>query len=290
MFMNAEPTFLVEEILARCLTDPPFLERLITNRDAALKAYPLDAQARADFVNTDMQRLRRFSGFIGKVQHNYLWDFFPATRRLLQHYRIEIDFFADYRAIQLSAQSPAQSQSDKIRRFADHLATFVAKTPSLTGLASALRYERACWELRQIAPTRRPRGRVGLRRAAGLAWSDFLKLVPKCDDPLRIEAFDCDPVALVADVLAGHFPPRDSAGDRLFVLRRHRDQLVQTSEIEELSALLLSSIDGCRTVRSIIAVTRRRALGTTPPRAFRAFFEQAADAHFIKLCGTPPCA
>jgi hypothetical protein len=288
--MSAEPQFLVEEILARCLTDPPFLERLVADRDTALKVYPLDAQARADFVRTDMQQLRRFSGFIAKVQHNYLWDFFPATRRLLQHYRIEIAFFANYRAIQLSARSPAQSQSDKIRRFADHLATFAAGTPRFAGLAIALRYERACWELRQIAPARRPRGRIGPRRAARLAWPNFLKLVPKHDHPMRIEAFDRDPAALVADVLAGRFSLRDGVGERLFVLQLRGDQSVQSSEIEELSALLLSSVDGGRTVRSIIAAARRRALDATPPRAFRTFFEQAADAQFIQLCEIPSCA
>jgi hypothetical protein len=288
--MSAQAAFLVEEILARCLTDPPFLERLVADRDTALKAYPLDAQTRADFVKIDMQRLRRFSGFIAKVQHNYLWDYFPATRRLLQHSRIEIDFFTNYRAIQLSAQSPAQSQSDKVRRFADHLATFAAKLPGLAALTTALRYERACWELRQITPAPRPRGRIGPRRAAGLAWPDFLKLVPKRDQPMCFETFDCDPAALVADVLAGRFSPHDGADDRLFVLRRRRDQSVQTFEIEELSALLLSSIDGYRTVRSVIAAARRRALGATPPRAFRTFFEQAAAAQFIQLCRTPPCA
>src|SRR5207253_2578068 len=101
------------------------------------------------FERTDFQRIRQFSGFIGKIQHNFLWDFFPATRRLLTHYNIELDVFAEYRSVQLSPELRSQKQSEKIRRFLAYLSDYLVKYPSYRVLASVIRYEQAIWELRQ---------------------------------------------------------------------------------------------------------------------------------------------
>jgi hypothetical protein len=139
---------LVQEILARCLTEPPFLDRLIADQESALVEYSLDSKTLAAFAGVDLGRLRRFSGFIGKVQHNYLWDHFPATRLLLQRYHVEIEAFAEYRAIQLSPQLRAERPSEKIRRFATYLSSYARRCPNFAGLSTVIGFERACWELR----------------------------------------------------------------------------------------------------------------------------------------------
>lgn len=289
--MRGSPDVLIQEILARCLTDPPFLARLVADRNQALTGYSLDEPTLADFAVTDVDRLREFSGFIAKVQHNYLWDSFPATRQLLKHYKAEIEFFAGYRSVQLSAQTPAQTQSEKIRRFADHLLRFAGDNPRLAGLATALRYERACWDLHQLACVRPARGCLAAAQAGALDWPEFLRLVPVPSGPIRVDAFDCNPAKLVADVLNGTFTGHRAGTHRLFVLRLDAtDRTLQTFEIEELPALLLSYLDGRRSVRSVISAARHRALAKTPPRAFRAFFEEAAAGGFIRLCRRTRCA
>ena len=289
--MTAPSDFPVEEILARCLTEPSFLASLATNPGAALAAYPLDAKTRAAFVNMDMQRVRRFSGFIGKVQHNYLWDFFPAARRLLQRYKVEIEVFAEYRAIQLLPELRAQKQSDKIRRFAAYLSNYAIKRPEFIGLAAAVRYERACWELRKSKAALHAPPPLTAAVAGAATWADFLRLVPTPIGPLRIKSFDCDPARLVASILDETFVGYPTGTDRLFVLQLDpQDSLLRISEVEELPALLLSLIDGKRSVRSVVAAARRRALAATPPQAFRAFFEEAAAAGFIGFHRVSPCA
>jgi hypothetical protein len=283
-------TLQIQEILARCLAEPPFLDALITDRDTVLANYSLDANTRAAFARTDLRRLRRFSGFIGKVQHNHLWEHFPATRLLLQRYRVEIDVFADYRATQLSPELRAEEPAGKIRRFATYLSRYAAKRRELAGLTAAVEFERACWELRQSIAAADDRLDCGppVENPAGLSWSAFQHQTPVPIGPLRIESFDCDPSRLVASILDGTFTTCPRPRKRLYVLQLDpQTSLLEVMAVEELTALMLSAIDGRRSVRSIISAIRRRALAATPPLAFRAFFEQAAAAKMIRIHGSP---
>jgi hypothetical protein len=278
----------IQEILARCLAEPPFLDSLIADQEAVLTEYSLDANARAAFARTDLRRLRQFSGFIGKVQHNYLWDHFPATRLLLQRYRVEIDVFAEYRAIQLSPELGGEGPAGKIRRFATYLSRYAAKRREFAGLTTAVAFERARWELRQSIATanNRPASRPPVENPVGLSWSAFQSHIPVPIGPLRIESFDCDPSRLVASILDGTFTTYPRPRSRLYVLQLNpQTSLLKIMAVEELTALLLSAIDGQRSVRSIISAIRRRALAATPPLAFRAFFEQATVADMIRLHG-----
>lgn len=281
----------VEEILARCLTEPVFLQSLIENREAALRGYRLDPRTREEIEHTDFQRLRQFSGFIGKVQHNFLWDFFPATRRLLRHYNIELEVFTGYRPTQLTGDPRNRRQADKIRRFLAYLADYAAAHPQYAALASVARYEQIAWELGERAGSQAVVAGIALRDAAGLPWARFLRLVPTLSGPLHIEAFDCDPSRVAASVIGGTFSPPHASATRLFAfLLDANAKTLRTFEIERLPALLLAAIDGKRRIASIIRTARRRALSAVPPRAFRALFEEAAEAGFIKFVERDECA
>jgi hypothetical protein len=263
-------------------------------QDQALAAYSLDARTRADFARTDVEQLRRFSGFIGKVQHNYLWDCFPATRRLLKLHKIETDFFAEYRAVQMASGRRAQKQPAKIRQFATYLSDFAARNPEFACLANILRYEYAGWKLRQSQAhyaQHKMKAHLAAEPIGALRWADFLSLVPVWNGPLCIESFDCEPAGVVASILDGTYVGYLAGADRLCALRLDPETtLLQAFEIDELAALLFSFIDGKRNVRSIIAAARRRALAATPPRAFRSFFEETLAKDFILLCWVRPCA
>jgi hypothetical protein len=285
-------TFQIQEILARCLTEPAFLDSLIADREKVLTEYSLDSETSAAFARTDFRRIQQFSGFIGKVQHNHLWDHFPATRLLLQRYHVEIEVFAQYRAIQLSPELRSDRPSEKIRRFAIYLSRYAAERPAFAGLNTAVGFEHACWELRQsiaAAADRPAPGRL-VDTPATLSWSAFQRQIPMPVGPLRIESFDCDPSRLVASILNGTFSNYPHSRSRLFVLQLNpQSSLLKIMEVEELTALLLSAIDGQRRVRSVISTIRRRALAATPPLAFRTFFEQVAIADLIRLYGSSTC-
>jgi hypothetical protein len=105
--------------------------------------------------------------------------------------------------------------------------------------------------------------------------------------PLRIQSFDSDPSRLVASILEGTFTTKRRPRSRLYVLQLDpQTSLLKVMAVEELTALLLSAINGQRSVRSIISAVRRRALAAIPPVAFRAFFQQAAVAGMIRLHGS----
>jgi hypothetical protein len=289
MSMTASSDFPVEEILARCLTEPSFLALLIADRDTALDGYSLDPETLADFARTDLERIRQFSGFIGKVQHNYLWDWFPATRKLLHRYAIEIEFFSEYRAIQLAGELRSLTQSEKIRRFADYLALYTDNKPEFNALAALLRYEYACWELHDSITT--GSGTKTAQDAGPLSWAEFQELTPEKTMPTIIESFDCNPVQLVAQVLDGEFVQHHREENRWFVFQLNPLTMnVRLSEVEALPALLLFCIDGQRRVRSVIAAARRRGLASIPPKAFRSFLEGAAAAGFIVFHQAGSCA
>ena len=125
----------------------------------------------------------------------------PRRVWLLQRYKVEIEVFAEYRAIQLLPELRAQKQSDKIRRFAAYLSNYAIKRPEFIGLAAAVRYERACWELRELKAALHAPPPLTAAVAGAATWADFLRLVPTPIGPLRIESFDCDPARLVASIL-----------------------------------------------------------------------------------------
>ncbi len=281
--MNAPSTDKAEEILARCLTDPLFLSALIVDRAATIRGIGLDVGTRAKFAKLDLARVRKFSGFIGKVQHNFLWDHFPATRQLLNFYEIEIEVFAEYRSIQLSGALKAQSQPVKIRRFLNFLFEYIMIHPEYSAVRTVARYEETVWEHHQLMHSADvpilPRGLGKLKETS---WSHMLRLVPMHYGPMRIEAFDCNPATLVASVLDGTFSGYVPRAKLLIAFRSDpASGLIRTFEIDELTALLLSCIDGRRAIRSVIATARKRVLATLPPRTFRTFFEDATASGII---------
>ena len=169
--MSATAPGVVEAIVARCLVEPAFLEAVRADAAGALAAYALDDVDRAAFRSADLGRLRQFSGFIGKVQHNFLWESFPATRRLLRRHGIELEVFARYRGLQLAPQARAATQDEKIRRFLSFLEDDLAGSGRYPALHMVMRHERALWEIRQaaLAPARAGKA-VGRRAFARRRW------------------------------------------------------------------------------------------------------------------------
>ena len=283
--MTATAPGVVEAIVARCLVEPAFLEAVRADSAAALAAYALADADRAAFQTADLGRLRHFSGFIGKVQHNFLWESFPATRRLLRRHGIELEVFARYRGLQLAPESRSAGQNEKIRRFLSFLEDYLAGSGRYPSLQAVMRHERAIWEIRQAAaaPSSRAEG-LQTESLARLPWREFSRLVPCVDGVLRIETFDCDPVALTDRVLADAPPRRLRRRARLLVYWTDRSAAqLRTLTVETLPALLLSQVNGRRPVGSIVASIRRHSLAAAPPSAFRPFFEDAVGEGLISL-------
>src|SRR6267154_5764364 len=193
----------VESILARSLVEPDFLEALIVDPKGSLSSYSLDETAKGEFLNADFARIRAFSGFISKVQHNYLWESFPATRKLLTFFGVEIDLFSRYRRIQLSQRRKGEERRESILRFIEFLEV---ELKSKRGwqfrlMLELLKHERVTWETRlSLGTVPEPMStRLSIHR---FSWAKFKTLTPVACGPLVVRKFCYDP-SPIADRVAG---------------------------------------------------------------------------------------
>jgi hypothetical protein len=282
--MRPTASGVVDEIIARCLVEPTFLDALHSDAEGALDGYALNAQERRSFQELDTGRLRQFAGFVGKIQHNFLWESFPATLKVLRHLGIELEVFAQYRPFQLSPESRNAVQIQKIRNFLAFLDRYLTEHAQYAPLHAVMRHERAIWALRQTDSVEVP---VHIAQSAsinGMPWAKMSQLVPRINGKIRIEEFQYDPIALTANVLngiIGRWPRRRST-----LLAYWADSptgQLRTFAIDGVSALLHARIDGFRCIGSIVAAVRRQTSKSLPPQEFRPFFEGAASAGLISF-------
>jgi hypothetical protein len=278
--MNEDSGIQIQEIVSRCLVDPPFLEFMMADLDRAIAPYGLDPRLLPQIRTLDLRRMKMFSGFIGKVQHNHLWDILPATRRLLELYGVELEVFGSFRSIQLSTR--AQSRAAQLENFVGFVSRYAKPRPQFAALDCAARYEHLAWTLGTRAgdagKARQPRPSA----AADCSWSAFQKLIPVPSGCYSIGRFGCDPGQLVTGILDGSFTDYREANPKLFLFQAEAaGSGIRCFEIDELTALILSLIDGRRTVRSVISAARARTISAAKPRSFREFFGEAVSAGLI---------
>jgi hypothetical protein len=266
----------VEALIARCLTDPGFLESAIEN-PAAL-AGELRGPLRQEALQMDFRKLRRFSGFIGKVQHNYLWEHFPATRRLLWKLGIEHDVFGEYRKVQLSPLHGPLDRPARIRRFSEFLDSYTAGAMYRL-LRCVFTHERFLWELRTTAGPGAGHAAASSSGETGLTWKEFQRLVPGLAPNVRVSSFDYDPVraiTLIAEETPQLRPMRRKPITLVYVLGA--DAAVRTLTLDPVSAMVFAVVTGRDSVRKLTARLRNTGFREIRPSAFRSVFEQAVTA------------
>lgn len=118
--MNARLTIAA---VAKILTDVNWLKSAEGFHDRREGSSP-------DLVSTlrtlDANRLRQFAGFITKIKHNYLWEDFPFTRRLVANYKLDTELFTEYCPVfQKSTRSATLSREQKSDLFVQFLLSFL---------------------------------------------------------------------------------------------------------------------------------------------------------------------
>jgi hypothetical protein len=241
----------ITSIIARSLVEPRFLAALMRDPATGLEGYSLDESTRSDCLALDWSRVRRFAGFITKVQHNDLWPTMPYTRALLKFYRLEIEVFTEYRERYIDARAAGPvSSSDKAHLLQAFIETYLAQLPRRApGLLDVVRHERIRWDCESVfKPVREPASPPPPAPATDAA-------VPSIAGRLVIGQFEYDVDPILEGLSLGTFDPSnlvprprwlgywaDPAEARLRIL-----------ELNELSARALSLVDGIRTSAEIIA-------------------------------------
>jgi hypothetical protein len=274
---SAGATAAVESVLARCLLDADFLGAVSSDPAAALAGYDLDERTRGDLEALDFSKVRKFAGFITKVQHNYLWDPMPFTRALLKHHGVEIELFAAYHARHLELREEGASRPAKISSFLEFAQAFVTER-DYPGLREILLHERIRWELESLPPT-------GTVPDARVDPGPLGKLVPHARGRVRVARFELSPLAIEQQLASGRFEPSElSAGKRdLAYWSDPGSEQLRILEIDELTAALVSEVDGKRSVRAVVARVAGRAADDETAERVRPVFEGLADAGLLAL-------
>src|SRR5262245_18804899 len=108
-------TATVNSIIARCILDPPFLDALISNTEAALKGYDLDEQEQRGFLSLDLRKIRYLAGFITKIQNHDVIAEIAQTHALLRHYDLELPVFSAYRETHQRMRPAHPPKREKVR-------------------------------------------------------------------------------------------------------------------------------------------------------------------------------
>jgi hypothetical protein len=268
----------IMSIVARGLMEPAFLEQLAVEPLNTLAAYGLDQRLLTEFGYLDIARLRNFGGLISKVQHNYLWESFPATQRLLCHYDLEIRLFADYRLfIQENPEAQTASRHLKIARFVQFVEDQLSRSDPARypGLADVLKHEKLSWEVSKspwAAVTRTTRSDHPDLTAVRAA--EFGRLIPRLQGRLSVSDFEYDPLQIITQLAREQFDPNGLSirGRVLAYWIRTPDAPLQVIEFDPGTIAILSSIDGRRSIRTIV----RRITGASHVSRFVPFFEAAS--------------
>jgi hypothetical protein len=276
----------VNSILARCLVEPGFLHRLQAEPDAVLAHYALGDRTRRGFAELDFTRVRHFGGLITLVQHNYIWESFPYTRSLLHHFKIEIEVFADYRDPYLRAfNGRSASRADKISNFTAFLDNALAHRlePWAPVMRALVRHELTILDVRAVADGRLNSPNNCIVDAKTLDARSFAKLVPQVRGRVRVQEYAFNPMAVVACMDQGRLD--------LTALAPHEITLaywgdaaagqLRIFELDPMSLLLLSQVDGRRSIRTITERANALALRRIPPRDVQQFFEMTLSTGLL---------
>ncbi|MEU8547243.1 hypothetical protein AB0C81_09635 [Streptomyces roseoverticillatus] len=286
----------MNSVVARCLLDPGYLDRLARDPHGELAALPAGEETRLAIGTLDVGRVRLFAGFVTKVQHNDLWDTFPLTRALLRHYGTEIETFADYRAHYVElCRAGKPSRAEKATRFLTFLESRLraAARTDCPGLLDVLIHERLQWEVTQEVLGRGHRfsdqGRSVHHdvREAALSDSPDQCAVAACD-VLRVAALDHDPTEIAARLQDGgsalaHLAPKVLC---FCYWGRKSEQTVSVLTVDAATAAVLSAVDGHRTVDDVLDESR-----DVLPEADRTHLARVLDGAvqqgLVRLTGSP---
>jgi hypothetical protein len=272
-----------DSIIARCLLDPEFLSRVSSDPATALAAYPLDERTRRDFEAFDFGSVRSFAGFITKVQHNDLWESIPGTRSVLKYYGVEIETFAAYHPHHLRLRARRITRDEKVAAFLDFLEARLAREPSrrYPGLRDILVHERLQWEIRTALTA----GVDGVGEASDGRGGRFERLVPVIRGALRVGSFEISPSAIASQLAAGRFEPSELRARRhcLAYWGDPEARELHVLEVDELTAVLLAEVDGCRSAGAVVRRVARRLGVDAVSSRFQPVFESAAAHGLLEL-------
>jgi hypothetical protein len=256
----------IHAVVARCLVDPKFLAE---NLEAADDAFADPAA---------VQRIALFQAFIVKVKHSGVRKALPLVFRLLAAIGEELAFFRYYAPSYLAVRGNGPVPlADQLKLFAEHLTRYL---DTRQGAASAalhelLSHELNLWRMSSEMPLREQEGRSG-----ALTWRGRMEVIRCATDVPR----------LCAALKAKTFTPTDGFAARDLLLAYWRPRSggpAQAFEIDELTSLLFSLVDGRRSLDLIGDALSDIGLHDVTTADLKKFYGEMAKRKFLEPLASP---
>ena len=272
----------VQLLAARCLTEPTFLTKALELARAGRLTTTLEIpQLNLDEVSAatvfgleELQRLELFCGFITKVKHGGVRKILPATLRLIGHLDMELGFFVEFSKVYARARAggPVPMEAHLLL-LEEHLLPYLKhlSTSDRVLVRDVFLHEKALWQ------AARAQGEAdGRDSEEGIAWRGRL----------LVQRFSTDVVAVCQALRQLAFRHGSYATDSDHLLaywRAWEVTSVSMFEIDQLTALIFSEVDGNRTIPDIAASLVRKGLPEITEQELGDFFEEAAVRGLVRL-------
>jgi hypothetical protein len=260
----------IHAVVARCLVDPKFLAENLEGTDDALADAGGDAAA--------VQGIALFQAFIVKVKHTGVRNALPSVFRLLSAVAEELAFFRYYAPSYLAVRSKGPLPlGDLIKLFAEHLTRYLDTRQDAASAAfrELLSHEMTLWRMRAEMPPRQQD-----KRAGALTWRGRMEVARYATDVPR----------LCAALKTKTFTPTDSFAARDVSLAYWRSRgggPAQAFEIDELTSLLFSLVDGRRSLDLIGAALADMGLQDVSTADLKRFYGEMAKREFLEPLASP---
>jgi hypothetical protein len=256
----------VQAFVARCLVDPSFLSTALDDPAG------LDHATPRLFDESDLGRIALFQAFIVKVKHNGVRNILPLVFRMLPAVGQELAFYrsyaASYLAIRADGPLPVARQ---VQVMTEHLRRYLEQctNPASAAVADLLTHELTIWRMHSGGPVPQPEPADG-----AIVWRGRMEL----------KFYDTDLSRACAALMAKTFDPGQDLAEReqtLAYWRPEHGETVEFFEIDELTAMLFSMVDGRSTLEGIAEQLAGRGLDQIGLGDLKQFFGELAERDFI---------
>lgn len=118
----------IQSVLAKAISNVGYIRTLEGSQDENAALIGTLSNGRTQY---DLEGITKFSAFISKVQHNFLWYDYPVSFGLLHKHALEIDVFTAYLpSYQENKKNTSLNRNEKIERFITFLKTFLSSKKS----------------------------------------------------------------------------------------------------------------------------------------------------------------
>lgn len=241
----------IQSVLAKAITDVGYIGFLkeTGQQDAALIA-PLQQGKK----NADLRSIVRFSAFISKVQHNFLWTDFPGTFKLIHNCSLEIDIFSAYLPAHQENKRYKLSFDEKTERFASFLESYLAyrRTGKFRLLYYIFRHENHIFRLKQKAKELEP---VKSSQAGGLFSPQS---VVKINGEIRMQSFPVVPEKMMQRISEGKQPSLSGKIKWYAYWLNAETKTVETMAVDDQARILIGYIGNNNTLEEVLKKAARR--------------------------------